>query len=201
MPRYRRIRPVNVEELNKVMSQEEFSPAIGQKKQKKPVRRPLAKPIQRPTKTRSLSELLTGTCSNLRGACHTMRSFADDMDNLITSVESLTPVVASVVDGYTRSLKNRDRQLKEDTSEKVVKAVESKEPETEKANPNLTNAETSNSSSEKATTSTPPQLNNPPKNSGSNSTPPKMPSEEDLKQFLSNPLVKSVLQALLQSKK
>lgn len=187
MTRSRKIVPISLEEQKRIMELRRVS--TYNRRNIRHYRRPplppppitlflekitANRPVVRSGETRSMREIVSSTCYNLRGICQYIRTFADEMENLLTSVESIAPVVEGVVSSYTRSLKNKEK------------------PEMAK-NEEQTNMSRGNTTSSKNTEDSPPtELE---KDLAPPSSPTrKMPTEAELKEFLNNPLVASLMQ-------
>lgn len=199
MSRYRRITPINLGEQEEIISQRGIhnsTPKDTSPSRRAPMpRSPLALLLERLAPNRSneprnVREMVSSTCFNLRGVCKNVRAFANDMENLLSSVESITPVVEGVVAGYARSLRVHENP-----------AVE--KPPIAKADPFIppqqNNEQTYHPENNPANTYS-NQSNTQPNNNQINpDNPPllsKTPSEADLKEFLGNPLVSTLMQML-----
>lgn len=186
MSRYRRITPISLEEQERIISQNKTS--INERgdtrklKRQPPPRPPIAifmerLGLYRSGETRSFREIVNSTCFNLRGVCQNIRTFADDMENLLSSVETIAPVVEGVVSGYTRSLKSKEQII-----EKKEAPVNMSREETE--SPPVATNTTPEISAEQSTVQITPSFSG------------KMPTEEEVKEFLNNPLVSTLMQVV-----
>ncbi|MDK2822471.1 MAG: hypothetical protein PWQ67_858 [Clostridia bacterium] len=216
MPRYRKISPVNIEEFKKIASEKKHlinDSNLGEKenvtnnyqeaernnnslfKRKKPLRKT--------SQNRSIQEIVSSTCGNLRGLCGNIRAFADNLDNLLNSVETLVPVVNTLASEYSRSFKYlQEKQKETENTNSTNNNSEEIDNNTDQTIVNNTN-ENTESDSKIPSSNVNSNINNQDNinlNRKQNYTP-KMPSEAELKQFLNNPLVKSLMQALLQQMK
>lgn len=189
MSRYRKIVPINLEEQRRIMHLKRIS--TGNRRDVRYCRRPplppppitlflekltANRPMVRSGETRSMREMVATTCYNLRGICQYVRTFADEMENLLTSVESIAPVVEGVLTSYTRSLKSK----------------ENPEMEKKEAPTNMGRGNTNPSEDTKDSPSAEPKKDQTPPSS----FPSKMPTEAELKEFLNNPLVASLMQVV-----
>lgn len=184
MSRYRKITPISIAERENILKEK-----IGVNRtmmQSRQLRRPsgpspllsilnLKNDLLRSFENKSSQEVICLACSNVRGVCGQIRTFANDLENLLSSVESFAPVVETVVSSYARSSKNKEKLIKQDkpttNTENLTRTTEEKPTDNDNT---------------KATNNSSPSL------------PKKMPSEEELKEFLNNPLVSMLLQTLTQ---
>ncbi|MFZ7103668.1 MAG: hypothetical protein ACOWWO_13585 [Peptococcaceae bacterium] len=186
MPRYRKITPVNINEQERILSEKFNQNRPKYKKTVRRTQRPNENPLlplyqlktklQRSFENRSTQEVVFDTCKSLRGICGQVRSFADEVDNLLGSVESIVPVMETVVSSYARSLKNKEQPILEKDKIPAEETNKAKEDQsTDNENPIRENTADKTSK-----------------------MPAKMPSEMEIKEFLNNPLVASLLQNLTQ---
>lgn len=181
MPRYRKISPVNAAQRERILKERfQGNKNTPQNPVKRTIRQnnhplmPLMQiknNIQRSFENRSTQEVVFDTCRSLRGVCSQVRSFANDLEKLLGSVESVVPVVETVLASYTSSFKSKPPIA----SQKEVSPKEK---------------EISPDDSEKMTRDNPKETGE--------KKPQKMPSEEEIKEFLNNPLVASLLQNITQ---
>jgi len=184
MSRYRKITPVNIAEREIILKEK-----MGVNRtmmQRRPLKRTpgpspllslinLKNDLLRSFENKSSQEVICQACSSVRGVCGQIRTFTNDLDKLLSSVESFAPVVETVVSSYARSTKNKEKTTEQDknpiNTENLMRNTEEKPID---------------SGSTKAINNTSPPV------------PSKMPSEEELKEFLNNPLVSMLLQTLTQ---
>lgn len=183
MPRCRKVPAVNVQEQKQIILQRKnkvllpsgpFFPVI---RTRPPVSRTNISP----------KDYLLGICTNLRGVCKNVRNFATEMDNLLNSLENILPVVDTVVAGYTRSASLPKQNVNVTAKEEDIPEVKDSPP-VENTSIKEDTAKTLDTSKVNETKS-------------AGTTPPSFPSEEEIKAFLSNPLVISLMQTLTQKLK
>ncbi|MFZ5943003.1 MAG: hypothetical protein ACOYVD_02760 [Bacillota bacterium] len=183
MSRYRKISPIDSRQQEMLIETKSATPksTANRPVRKTPRPRPISPlaslkaSLQRSLNNRSPQELVCETCSGLRGVCNHVRSFANDVDNLLNSIEALAPILDSVLAGYALTKKGNDTALEKKTTPKSAETIY----EEAKNNQNLTRKDKEES---------------PPPATPFN----KVPSEEELKNFLNNPLVSTLLHTVTQ---
>ncbi|MGI6226014.1 MAG: hypothetical protein ACOYJ1_07175 [Peptococcales bacterium] len=185
MSRYRRITPICVEEQERLIRQRGYGmerKEIRQFRRPSVPRPPLSHFLEKLAQnrgsgeTRSMREIVTSTCFNLRGVCRNIRTFADDMESLLSSIETIAPVVEGVIAGYTRSLKSKESlDEKKQVPENMYRG-------NEESPPPPTTPVTETTPTQNTEPSAPPPF------------PGKVPTEQELKDFLNNPLVATLMQ-------
>jgi len=177
--------PINAEEQRRIMNMRRIN-TVNRRNLTYCRRRPLPPPpitlllekitanlpMMRSGETRSMREMVTNTCFYLKGICQFVRTFADEMESLLTSVETIAPVVENALTSYTRSIKNKENPEKKQEPTDMNQ-------ETTATSENIKDASSSNLEKDQ----TPPS-----------SISGKMPTEAELKEFLNNPLVAALMQ-------